>query len=270
MIDTGVGIEASMLPRVFDLFVQDAATLDRARGGLGLGLTIVRSIVQLHAGTVEAYSAGKGKGSEFSLRLPLSASALAGDVDRASSELRRRPTAGVQRVLVVDDNQDAAALLSELLEDMGHTVCTAFDAPAALALLDEFTPSVALLDIGLPGMDGYELLSAFGKAWADGSCAGGRDGLRTESRSRAVARVRFRFTPGETGRIRRRPARGRELIGPTDLDQRLSDAARAAASPELVGVDRLGQVVGRPGIEAFLPVAFHGFGGERDDRQAPE
>jgi signal transduction histidine kinase/CheY-like chemotaxis protein len=157
VIDTGVGIEPSMLPRVFELFVQEPQALDRARGGLGLGLTIVRNIVELHGGSVAADSAGKGQGSTLSIRLPVSAGVVVGDEERATLEMRRPPAAEVQRVLVVDDNQDAAALLTELLEEMGHTVCTAFDAPAALAVLREFGPSVALLDIGLPGMDGYEL-----------------------------------------------------------------------------------------------------------------
>jgi len=152
--DTGRGIAAEMLPRVFDLFVQEHQNLDRSRGGLGLGLAIVKSLVELHGGRVEATSGGKGKGSTFVVRL------LAAPVTTATSPITGRTTrlssAGIS-VLVVDDNVDAASLLSDLLELRGYTTRVAHDAPQALALANDFIPDVALLDIGLPAMDGYEL-----------------------------------------------------------------------------------------------------------------
>jgi PAS domain S-box-containing protein len=155
--DTGIGLSPEMLPRVFDLFVQERQALDRAQGGLGLGLAIVRVLVELHGGTVEARSEGQGKGSEFIVRL---AAAGAGDPAAASASGGRhdafaRP--GALRVLVVDDNADAADLLATSVELMGHVARVAHDGPAGLRIAAQFRPDVALLDIGLPVMDGYEL-----------------------------------------------------------------------------------------------------------------
>jgi len=150
--DTGVGISAEMLPRVFDLFTQERQALDRTQGGLGLGLAIVRSLVTLHNGTVSAHSEGRGRGSEFVVRLPA--------VDEpAPADARPQPIAAAAggRVLVVDDNEDAAVLLSEALLELGYTAQVAFDGPSALKIVEAFEPQVALLDIGLPVMDGFEL-----------------------------------------------------------------------------------------------------------------
>ena len=154
--DTGMGIDAEILPMVFDLFVQERQAIDRSRGGLGLGLSIVRSIVVLHGGTVTAESAGRGQGSTFTICLP---AAEQDDAARASMASPRpsRPTAAGARVLIVDDNEDAAELMATTLEHLGYTTHVAHDGPAALRALEQFTPDVALLDIGLPGMDGYEL-----------------------------------------------------------------------------------------------------------------
>ena len=156
--DTGVGMSAEMLPKIFDLFTQERQPSDRAHGGLGLGLSIVRSLVALHGGTVQARSDGIGKGSEFVIRLP----AAAEDATRLATPLSLAP--GPQpaartgrRILVVDDNVDAAGLMAEALEAVGHDTRVAFDGPAALALANSFRPEVALLDLGLPLMDGYEL-----------------------------------------------------------------------------------------------------------------
>ena len=167
--DTGMGIEPSLLPRVFDAFAQGGQASDRAQGGLGLGLTIVKSLVALHGGQVEAHSAGHGKGAEFAIRLPAligselpNASTLepGGEVDeRAGAGLRPRPTG--LRVLLVDDNEDAAMLLSELLRMKGHEVVVVHNGAAALQASLTFVPDVALLDIGLPVMDGYELARHF-------------------------------------------------------------------------------------------------------------
>lgn len=155
--DNGMGIPAEMLPRIFDLFVQGKRSSDRAEGGLGLGLTLVKTLVALHGGTVQARSEGLGRGSEFIVRLP------AGTTDSPSgSELPAvlpppPPSRHLRRVLVVDDNADAAELLGEALVVMGHEVRVANDPLTALALVEQFRPAVAVLDIGLPVMDGYEL-----------------------------------------------------------------------------------------------------------------
>jgi CheY-like chemotaxis protein len=156
--DNGIGIAPEVLPRVFDLFVQERQALDRSLGGLGLGLAIVRSLVTMHGGTVTARSEGKGQGSEFTIRIPAAA--------RQSAAAPAQPEAGVAaapareaglKILLVDDNDDAAELLGELLRTLGHVTCVAHDGPAALRMAAEFQPEVALLDIGLPVMDGYEL-----------------------------------------------------------------------------------------------------------------
>jgi len=154
--DTGIGLSAEMLPRVFNLFVQERQAIDRAQGGLGLGLAIVRTLVELHGGTVEARSGGYGKGSEFIVRLT---AAPAGDEPAPASRGESGSVAdpGALRVLVVDDNVDSAELLAESVRLMGHVPRVAHDGPAALRIGAEFRPDVGLLDIGLPVMDGYEL-----------------------------------------------------------------------------------------------------------------
>ncbi|HZS35914.1 MAG TPA: ATP-binding protein [Polyangia bacterium] len=158
--DNGIGIRRELLPTIFDLFVQGPRSRDRAQGGLGIGLTLVRNLVQLHGGTVVALSDGPGQGSAFVIRLPAATSSVSAAAPADSTPIirSRRP----RRVLVVDDNADAAALLAELFATMGHEVKVAHDGPQALALLDEFSPEVAVLDIGLPVMDGYELAKRIG------------------------------------------------------------------------------------------------------------
>jgi PAS domain S-box-containing protein len=153
--DTGIGISPALLPHVFDLFTQERQAADRARGGLGIGLTIVRNLVQLHGGTVRAESAGRGKGSLFTVRLP-AATEEPPAVQLHSAEapvVARTPS----QILVVDDNEDALDLLADALRDAGHVVTTAKDGPSALAAVKTFHPDVAILDIGLPVIDGYEL-----------------------------------------------------------------------------------------------------------------
>ena len=154
--DTGVGISPELLPRVFDSFVQGGQSLDRSHGGLGLGLTIVRSLVSLHGGSVSAHSDGPGQGSEFAVRLPAAAPGVADACGRHAGEAGTPRVDGL-RVLVVDDNADAAEMLAEALSLHGHETRVAHDGPAALRICQEFRPAVALLDIGLPVMDGYEL-----------------------------------------------------------------------------------------------------------------
>jgi signal transduction histidine kinase/CheY-like chemotaxis protein len=159
--DTGVGIPAELLPRVFDLFTQGDRTLDRAQGGLGLGLTLVKRLVEMHGGTVEAHSAGPGQGSEFVVRLPLPKDEGSRTKEEPDKTPLVHPSSCIphpsRRVLVVDDNADIAESLAGLLQDLGHTVRTAHAGPQALEVAREFRPELILLDIGLPGMDGYEV-----------------------------------------------------------------------------------------------------------------
>ena len=165
--DTGEGIQLDLLDRVFDLFVQQPQALDRARGGLGLGLTLVKRLVELHDGSVAASSAGPGRGSTFTVTLP-AASATAGTPAVATRGAPPVPRAR-RRVLVVEDNVDARESLELLLTMAGHEVVTSGDARSALQKLHAFRPDVALVDIGLPGMDGYTL----GRTMRDDG-AGGR------------------------------------------------------------------------------------------------
>jgi PAS domain S-box-containing protein len=159
--DEGVGIAPEMLGEVFGLFVQQPQTIERSRGGLGLGLTIVRSLVELHGGSVSVRSLGVGHGSQFRVELP--AVELAESAQAAASASATalgtvpQPVAHSRRILVVDDNQDAADTLKEVLTALGHDVLVAHDGPAALRNVEAFDPDIALLDIGLPVMDGYEL-----------------------------------------------------------------------------------------------------------------
>lgn len=157
--DNGVGIEPEMMSRIFDMFVQERQSIDRARGGLGLGLTIVRTLIELHGGSVSAHSAGRDRGSELTIRLPFApepGEPVSRSV-RPSAGASAAASSNARRVLIVDDNVDAADLLSTALEFLGHETRVAHDGPSALALVEEFTPDVAVLDIGLPVMDGYEL-----------------------------------------------------------------------------------------------------------------
>ena len=154
VVDDGLGISAELLPRVFELFAQDDRTLDRAEGGFGVGLAVVRLIARLHGGEASVHSDGSGRGSTFSLRLPLAAMPVA--PGRTALEGRHAPAL---RILVVDDNVDALEALATLLESDGHDVKTAESAAAALQVASAWQPEVGLLDIGLRGMDGYELAS---------------------------------------------------------------------------------------------------------------
>ena len=152
--DEGVGIDPALLPHVFDLFVQGAQPIDRTSGGLGLGLAIVRMLVRMHEGSVEVASEGAGRGSAFSVLLPIAASP---DGPATSTRPLHASTVRTGRILVVDDNRDAAAMLAALLGAHGFDVLCAEDGATAMATLRTFAADAALLDIGLPGMDGYEL-----------------------------------------------------------------------------------------------------------------
>jgi CheY-like chemotaxis protein len=156
--DTGIGIAADVLPKIFDLFVQAERRLDRSLGGLGIGLTLVRRLVEMHGGSVTAFSDGPGTGSEFVVRLPALPEAQKGELLRQQSGDRQpaAPTAP-RRILVVDDNVDAAESLAVLLRLEGHEVRVAADGPAALAAAQAGPPQMVVLDLGLPGLDGHEV-----------------------------------------------------------------------------------------------------------------
>jgi PAS domain S-box-containing protein len=156
--DTGLGIAPEMLPQVFDMFTQVNRTLDRSEGGLGIGLSLAKRLVELHGGTITAFTAGLGKGSTFTVRLPFTA-AVANErarrtIPEAASARSRVPG---RRVLVVDDNVDGAESLARVLQIFGHETRTAHSGPEALDAARPFKPEVVLLDIGLPGMNGYEV-----------------------------------------------------------------------------------------------------------------
>jgi two-component system CheB/CheR fusion protein len=150
--DTGVGIEAELLPHVFDVFIQGTQNLARAKGGLGLGLALVRQLVDMHGGHVEAFSRGAGQGSEFTVVLPLESQWVARR--RCEEDLAH---AQPRRVLVVDDERDAAVTLAELLHSYGHDTRVAYDGRTAVDMVRSFAPDVVLLDLGLPDIDGYEV-----------------------------------------------------------------------------------------------------------------
>jgi PAS domain S-box-containing protein len=152
--DTGVGMPAHLLTRVFDLFVQGDRRLDRGQGGLGIGLTLVRRLAELHGGTVEATSEGPDRGSRFTVRLrAISPPRLAPDVAR----LGGRWDVAARRILIIEDNADARIMLRQLLETAGHEVHEASDGRKGLELALTLRPDVALIDLGLPGLDGYEI-----------------------------------------------------------------------------------------------------------------
>ncbi len=155
--DNGHGIAPDLLPRIFDLFVQGDRTGDRSRGGLGIGLALVRGLVTMHGGTVSVSSPGLGRGSEFVVRLPLIDVRKVTPQTEADRKIRHRVEVTPRRILIVDDNQDAAELLGEMLRSIGHEVVIAHDGWHAIDLLKHFTPEVAILDIGLPDTDGYQL-----------------------------------------------------------------------------------------------------------------
>ena len=221
--DTGIGIRADMLPVVFDLFVQGRQGLDRSEGGLGLGLSIVKSLVTLHEGTVEAYSNGAGKGSEFVVSLPAAGTTSAAASRAITVEAGRQPGPPGRRVLVVDDNEDAAEALAEALVDLGHAVEVAHDGPQALAKLETFSPGRRV---------------ARHRAAADGRL---RAGAPHPPRAAAVgdpAGVDHRLRPAQRpvarpgGGLRRPPGQAGRPAGDRARDRR---RAKLAARPRYAG-----------------------------------
>lgn len=152
--DEGIGIDADMQPFIFDLFTQVPGTLDRSEGGLGIGLSMVRALVEMHDGTVQVRSEGLNRGSEFIVVLPVSMGVLAPE---AALALTRRPVRSC-RILIVEDNVDANQTLNFCLNYEGHSVTSAFTGPAGLAMVQKGEYDIVVCDIGLPGMNGYELL----------------------------------------------------------------------------------------------------------------
>jgi CheY-like chemotaxis protein len=153
--DNGIGIDAALLPRIFDLFQQGTRSLDRIQGGLGVGLTLARRLVELHGGTVQATSGGARQGAEFRVTLPC-VSVVPGTTEAAESGLQV-PAARGRRILIVDDNQDAAESIAQYLQLEGHEVKTVGDGVQAIACVPVFAPHVVVLDIGLPLLSGYEV-----------------------------------------------------------------------------------------------------------------
>jgi len=152
--DSGIGIAAEVLPRVFDMFSQVTPTLLRSQGGLGIGLSLVKGLVELHGGSIEARSDGLNQGSEFVVRLPLAAEVSVPEPARPSASEQKAATKC--RILIVDDNRDSADSLAMLLKLMGNEVGVAYDGEQALEVAAALRPDVALLDIGMPKLNGYD------------------------------------------------------------------------------------------------------------------
>jgi PAS domain S-box-containing protein len=159
--DSGIGISKQMLPRIFDLFVQADRAIERAQGGLGVGLSIAQRITQMHGGNVEAHSEGEGQGTEFVVRLPLARAR--NDAAKERRERRASPS-NHRRILVADDNTDAASTLGAMLELMGHEVMTAADGADAVEKARAFKPEIIFLDVGMPRMNGYDACEAIRKS----------------------------------------------------------------------------------------------------------
>jgi signal transduction histidine kinase len=150
--DTGIGMAAPLLGRIFDLFTQGDASAERAQGGLGIGLALARRLTEMHGGEIQALSDGPGKGSEFVVRFPLSKSAAQDDRPRMATAPRVRG-----RALIIDDNRDAATTMSMFVEELGGSAMTAHDGESGLAAIESFHPDIVFMDIGMPGLDGYEV-----------------------------------------------------------------------------------------------------------------
>jgi CheY-like chemotaxis protein len=161
VVDDGRGIDGSLMPKIFDLFVQSDQAIDRQEGGLGVGLTLVREIVRAHGGTVESHSDGQGRGSEFVVRLPM---CDASELEHRGGAQPSEGPASCKRVVVVEDQEDARQMLRLLLESRGHTVIAAEDGPAGLEAITNHKPDLALVDLGLPTMSGFEVARAVREA----------------------------------------------------------------------------------------------------------
>ena len=195
--DNGIGIDAQFLPHVFEVFTQGYRGLDRSQGGLGVGLAVVRRLVELHQGEVNVSSDGPGRGTEVSVTLPC----ISEVVPHAGIQMTPATRQGGKRILVVDDNADAAESIAVFMRIEGHEVKTVTDAMQALACLEVFAPHVAIIDIGLPGMNGYELATGIRANKALRTPMHDRaDGLWPGGGLRPVAGCRFRSSLRQAGR----------------------------------------------------------------------
>ncbi len=193
--DEGIGIETEMLPHLFNVFAQADRSLDRSRGGLGLGLPLVKGLAELHGGSAEAFSAGPGHGAEFTIRLPRGPEPAA----LLQSTAAPQPSGKHQRILVVEDNQDAANSLSLLLELLGHEVRVAYSGPEGVTLAQEWRPDIVLCDIGLPGLDGYGVARQLRLNPTTARVRlSGADGLRRGRRQASFPRGGLRLPSGQT------------------------------------------------------------------------
>lgn len=210
--DTGIGMPPELVPQVFDIFAQGAAALDRAQGGLGIGLTLVRKLVQMHGGSVQASSEGLGKGSRFTVRFPLVHSGRSSTIPPVAAA-----EAASRRILLIEDNQDARAMMSAILDVHGHLTLEADNGPEGVALALAESPDTAIVDIGLPGMDGYEVARA----------------LRADARTSHIALIALTGYGLETDRQNALEAGfDIHLVKPVDLPQLLDAIASRAASAE--------------------------------------
>lgn len=153
--DNGIGIPPAMLDKVFVMFTQVDRTLEKTTGGLGIGLSLVKGLMEMHGGTIVAHSEGEGMGSEFVVRLP-DATPVVAEPERPDGQTSEIEPSALRRILVVDDNVDAANSLGQLLEMFGNEVCTAHDGEAGIEVAAQFRPDVVLMDIGMPKLNGYE------------------------------------------------------------------------------------------------------------------
>jgi len=201
--DTGIGISHAMLPHVFEMFSQSEQTRTRMLGGLGIGLTLVKRLVEMHGGTVAAESAGQDMGSTFIVRLPALVQSPECSQPQAERPVRMSPPS--LRILIVDDNRDAADSLAMLLRTTGNDIRTAYDGLEALQVANEFQPEVVLLDIGLPKIDGHEVAQRLRREpWAQHTCLIAVTGWSDETdraRSRAAGFDHHLVKPLDTGHL---------------------------------------------------------------------
>jgi CheY-like chemotaxis protein len=162
VIDNGIGIAEDALPRIFQMFSQVSTTQDRSDGGLGIGLALAKGLIELHGGHIEATSSGLGRGSEFTVRLPIGVVSAPSVTDTDIRPDKETPIG--RRVLIADDNRDSADSLAMLLRMEGHEVAVVHTGLDALAAVSKFDPDIALLDIGMPGLNGYEVAQKIRKA----------------------------------------------------------------------------------------------------------
>jgi CheY-like chemotaxis protein len=216
--DNGIGISPEMQRRIFDLFVQADLSLDRAQGGLGIGLTLVRSLVELHGGTIAVQSAGPGQGSEFVVRLPLSAETTT--LEQPHRDPVAIATGDQLRILLVDDRPDCIETMAKLLELRGHQVRCTSDGATAVELADASRVDVVLLDIGLPGMNGYQVAEQLRRRWSPDQLTliavsgyGGEEVRRRSSRAGFDHHLVKPVSLGDLERILESHPRGRTAEG---------------------------------------------------------